>query len=90
MKKLFSDFWVTLMNDEVAVRRWGRSALMGIAGGGIAFGDQLAALVNSPGMVTKIKVASVVAGFLSLLINLGEKNAPAAAPLPNDTTPAVK
>ena len=74
MKPLLRKFWDSLVNDELAVRRWCRSLLMGVAGGGIAFGDQLAALVQHPGLITHIKVASVVAGFISLMITAGEKN----------------
>jgi hypothetical protein len=65
-----------LLNDELAVRRWGRAALMGAAAGGLAFADQLAAILEAPGLVRAIKVVAVVCGFLSLAVTAGEKNRP--------------
>lgn len=63
-----------LLYDEMAARRWLRGGLFGFATGGLAFADQLAAIVSSPGAVKGIKVAAVVSGFVAAMINLGEKN----------------
>ena len=70
LRKVFDKF----LNDEMAVRRWGRAALGAFATGGLAFGEQLAQLVEAPGAVKLIKLAAVVAGFLALAVNLGEPN----------------
>lgn len=74
MKPLFKNLISKLLNDELAVRRWTRAALMGIAAGGIAFGDQLAAILDYPHLVKAIKTIAVCASFLSLAITAGEKN----------------
>jgi hypothetical protein len=76
MIPMLKNLWSRLLHDESAFRRWTRAALMGIAAGGIAFADQLDALLDgSGGLIKTIKVASVVAGFVSLMISVGEKNA---------------
>ena len=75
MIPLFRHLIDKVLHDEAAVRRWGRAALMGIAGGGIAFADQLAAALDMPDYIKAIKACAVVAGFLSLMISIGEKNA---------------
>ena len=74
MIPLFRSLADKLLHDELAVRRWGRALLMAIAGGGIAFGDQIAGLLGDSSLVKVIKVAAVVAGFLSLSITAGERN----------------
>lgn len=81
MIPMFRKLWFKIRYDEVAVRRWGRALLMAFAGGGIAFADQLAAITGSDGKW--IRIAAVVAGFVSVAINLGEKNEkPPEAPQP--------
>lgn len=63
-----------LLWDELAARRWLRGGLLGFATGGLAFADQLAAIVAAPGAVKSIKVAAVVCAFVGAMVNLGEKN----------------
>ena len=74
MKPLIKKLWNTLLNDEVMVRRWGRALLMALATGGMGFADQLAAVLGAP--VRWIKIAAVIAGFIAVAINLGDKNPP--------------
>jgi hypothetical protein len=74
MIPLLKRLWYAVRYDELAVRRWGRALLMGLAGGGIAFADQLAAVLEAPGAVKAIKAAAVGAGFVALMINAGDRN----------------
>lgn len=78
MIPLLKHLWDKLLHDELAVRRWGRAALMAVAGSGLAFGDQLAGLLGDSGLVQTIKIIAVVAGFLSVAITAGERNKPEA------------
>lgn len=80
MIPLFKHLADQLLHDELAVRRWSRALLMAIAGGGIAFADQLAAVLEAPGAVKAIKLLAVLAGFCSLAITAGERNAKADEP----------
>lgn len=66
-----------LLYDDLAVRRWARSIMFGACGMGVAFADQLAGLIESPGVVRNIKIAGVVCGALGGAITAGEKNKPA-------------
>jgi hypothetical protein len=77
-----------ILHDELAVRRWGRALLMAVAGGGIAFGSQLADALGDSGLTQAIKVVAIVAGFLSLAITAGEKNAK-PEPIDNEKTPTA-
>ena len=72
MFTFFQKFFYTFLHDEMKFRRWMRSLLMAVATGGMGFADQMAALVNAP--VKWIKVSAVIAGFISVAINLGENN----------------
>jgi hypothetical protein len=74
MKKLLQNFFGRLWNDELFARRWGRAALMAVAAGGLAFADQLASVIDSPGAVKTIKVMAILAGLASAAITAGEKN----------------
>lgn len=60
--------------DESFFERACRSVLVAFATGGIAFGDQLAEVAGLPGWSKGIKVAGIVAAFLSLMIPAGQKN----------------
>lgn len=80
MIPMFRRLWYRLRYDELAVQRWSRALLMGLATGGIAFGDQLAAVLGSE--VKSIKIAAVIAGFLSLMVTAGEKNEKPTEPQP--------
>lgn len=73
MIPLFKHLLDKLLHDELAVRRWGRALLMAVATGGLAFADQLAQILGSE--VKAVKIAAVVAGFLSLAVTAGERNA---------------
>ena len=77
MIRLIKKLWNALLYDEVMVRRWGRALLMALATGGMGFSDQLAAVLGAP--VRWIKIAAVIAGFIAVAINLGEKNPPKEA-----------
>ena len=78
MLPFFKKFFYSLINDEMKFRRWMRSLLMALATGGMGFADQLAAVVSAP--VKWVKVVAVIAGFISVAINLGEKNRNADQP----------
>lgn len=70
----FARFKEMFLHDEVAFRRWTRALIMGLAGSGMTFSDQLAEILGAP--VKSIKVAAVVCMFISVMINLGDKNPP--------------
>jgi len=73
------------LHDELAVRRWGRAVLMALSVGGLAFADQLADVMGyagDDGLVRAVKIAAVVAGFLSLAVTAGERNVPPPPPGP--------
>ena len=74
MIRLIKKLWNALLYDEVMVRRWGRALLMALATGGMGFSDQLAAVLGAP--IRWIKIAAVIAGFIAVAINLGDKNPP--------------
>ncbi len=75
MKKLLLDILSALWNDDMAARRWLRGASHTLALGGLAFADQIAALINAPGAVKAIKLAAIVCAFMGGAISVGEKNA---------------
>ncbi len=77
MKPLIEKLLYALLNDEVAVRRWLRAGLMAVAGSGFGFANEIATVINAPEMVQKIKMAAIFCGFISVAINLGDKNPPA-------------
>jgi hypothetical protein len=77
MIPLLKDLWYRFRYDPLFVRRWGRAALMAVAGSGLAFGDQLAAVLDAPGAVKAVKIVAIVAGLLSVAITAGERNRPA-------------
>lgn len=74
MLTLLKRLWRKLLYDEMAVRRWGRAGLMAVAGSGLAFADGIAGVLEAPGAVRAIKLTAVIAGFLSVAINLGDRN----------------
>lgn len=74
MLTLLKRLWRKLLYDEMAVRRWVRAGLMGLAAGGIGFADQMAGLIDAPGAVRTIKLVAAAAAFLSVSINLGDRN----------------
>lgn len=62
------------LDDELAAKRWSRGLLLALSGSGLAFADQLADIIEAPGIIKAVKVAAVVAGFLAGAITAGEKN----------------
>lgn len=78
MITFFQKFLASFLHDEMKFRRWMRSLLMALATGGMGFADQLAEVAGTP--VKWIKVAAVIAGFISVAINLGDKNPKAEEP----------
>jgi hypothetical protein len=74
MRPLLRKFVRSLLDDEMAVRRWGRGLLGGLGAGGVAFAQELSANGVSPEWVARIKIASAAAVLVALLINLGERN----------------
>lgn len=68
-----------LLWDAMAVRRWLRGLAISFSAGGVAFGDQLAAIVGRPGWATGIKLAAAALAFIGGAISVGEKNPPRAA-----------
>jgi hypothetical protein len=76
VKKMFSK----LLYDDMAVRRWARSALFFVGGGGIAFADQLSQLISSPEYVQRIKVLGVVCAALGGAVTAGQRNKPIDQP----------
>lgn len=61
--------------DELAFRRWARGLMLAFAGGGLAFAEQIASVIEAPGAVKKIKVASIVAGFIAGAMQSSAKKA---------------
>jgi hypothetical protein len=71
-------FWHDFLYSPERFTLWSRSALMALAGSGLAFASDLAGLGASPTVVQRVKVASVVAAFLASALKAGDKNPPAA------------
>lgn len=65
--------------DEGAVTGWIRGGMLMFAAGGIAFANEVAAIIEAPGAVKTIKLVAVACGFLAGAIRAGEKNPPAVA-----------
>lgn len=81
---------VAFLFDPLAFVRWMRGLMLAVAAGGVAFADQLAALVGAPGWVKAIKIAAIVCGFIAGSITAGERNpapSPAADPASGDGAP---
>lgn len=80
MWPLLKTFFHELFFDEAAARRQFRSTMVTFAVSGIAFADQLAALVGLPSAVRVIKVLSCVCGFVGAATSVGEKNTKKESP----------
>lgn len=65
MIPLLKHVFIAFFLDELAFRRWLRGGMLAIAGSGLAFADQIGALLDAPGAVKGIKIAAVVAGFIA-------------------------
>jgi hypothetical protein len=74
------NLWTRIKNDELKVARWTRAIFITFSTSGLAFADQLAAMLGNAAWVTYVRVAAVVAGFISLAITAGQKNPPPAQP----------
>jgi hypothetical protein len=72
-----------LLWDELAAVRWLRGALLMFAAGGVAFADQLAAVLGeagSAGTIRAIKIAALIAGFVGGAVTAGQRNPPIEPP----------
>jgi hypothetical protein len=78
IKRLIYAFFL----DELAFRRWMRGGMLAFAGGGLAFADQIGALLNAPGAVKGVKIAAVVCGFIAGAMQSSAKKQDAPAPQP--------
>jgi hypothetical protein len=75
MLPLFRRLFVAFFLDELAFRRWMRGGLFAFAGGGLAFAEQIAGILEVPNAVKWVKAASVVAVFVA-----GSSRAPPRRP----------
>jgi len=75
-KRIFSLFFT----NEAFFERGTRAVLMGLAGSGVAFGNDIASIAGLPSWGKGIKIAGVVAGFLSVMISAGGSSAATAPP----------
>jgi len=74
MKKLLQRLLGALWNDEAAARSLIRGTLHTFGVGGAVFADQLAAVVNAPGLTKAIRIAGLVAIFLGGNLVVGQTN----------------
>jgi hypothetical protein len=74
MITLFRHLFSKLLYDELAVRRWLRAGLLFAGTAGVAFADQLAALVQDEGLARYLKIAGVICAAAGGAITAGEKN----------------
>ena len=74
MITFFKKFLAAFLYDELAFTRWIRGGMLAVAGGGVAFADQLAGTIGAPGAVKIIKTTAIICGFMAGAITAGEKN----------------
>lgn len=77
MKPLLKHLWYALRYDELAVRRWSRALVLGLATGATGFAD---ALTDSPEGAKWIRIAGATAALIAGAITAGERNPPQAQP----------
>jgi hypothetical protein len=70
LQHLFHSFFF----DELAFTRWLRGGCLAVAASGLAFADQLGALLAAPRIVLYVKVSAVVCGFVAGAITAGQRN----------------
>ena len=87
MIPLFKRLVKAMLWDELAARRWMRGMLLACSAGGIAFADQLAALLEDPELVRTIKIVALVCGFLGGALTAGQLNHPAV--IETETQPPI-
>jgi hypothetical protein len=68
--------------DELAFRRWVRGGMLALAGGGLAFADQVAGLLGMPEAIRWVKIASIAAGFIAGAMQSSAKKATGPEPAP--------
>jgi hypothetical protein len=70
IKRLLNSF----LHDEGAVTGWIRGAMLTFGASGLAFADQIGAIIDAPKAVKFIKITSAVCFFIGGAIRAGEKN----------------
>lgn len=86
MLTLFRNLFKKLLYDELAVRRWARSFLIGAGVVGVGVGDQIAQLFGSPESATKIKVGIGLLAAIGGAVTAGQRNP--VADQPSEQPPA--
>jgi hypothetical protein len=74
MITLIKHMFAKLLYDELAVRRWLRAGLLFAGTAGVAFADQLAALVQDEGLARYLKIGGIVCAAAGGAVTAGEKN----------------
>ena len=74
MLKLFKIFFDKLLFDDKAAARWLRGGLLGFAGSGMVFAEQLSTIIPGNPAIEKIKIAAVISVFLGGMVTAGDKN----------------
>ncbi len=67
--------------DPMAVRRWLRGLAVSFSLGGVAFADQVAAVLGTPGAAKTVKVVALALAFVGASISVGQANAKPAGTL---------
>jgi hypothetical protein len=73
MIPFFKHTFRLLLHDELAFVRWFRGLLISFAVGGIALGDELDPYLDGD-VISGIKVAAIVCGFIAGATTAGERN----------------
>src|SRR6266540_1344494 len=61
--------------DPLAVRRWLRGLAISFSLGGVAFADQVAAVLGTPGSAKTVKIVALALAFIGASISIGQQNA---------------
>ena len=67
--------------DPMAVRRWLRGLAVSFSLGGVAFADQVAEVLGTPGAAKTVKVVALALAFVGASISVGQANAKPAGTL---------
>lgn len=74
MIPLVRSIFHALLWDPMAVRRWLRGMAVSFAVGGVAFADQIAAVLGSPGAAKTVKIVALALAFIGGAISVGQQN----------------